>query len=97
MPIELDLNNPAFQDDLFELEKPELLALLKTLRKVRQLEWNDLYKDSGLNWEAIESRSGDDGERVYSIRITQKCRAVVQRSKSIMRFLELHPDHDSAY
>ena len=97
MPVLLDLNNPRFQDDLLGLPKVEAQALLKTLRKIRQLEWNGLYRDSGLNWEAIESRTGDDGERLYSIRITQQCRAVVQRSREHMRFLELHTDHDSAY
>lgn len=31
----LDLNNPAFQDNLFGLQKPERLAALDTLRKIR--------------------------------------------------------------
>jgi hypothetical protein len=97
MPVEIDLNDPDFQDSLFNLEKAELWALVKTLRKIAKLEWNDLYKDSGLKWEAIDSRVGERLERLYSIRITQKFRAVVQRRGEIMMFLELHPDHDSAY
>jgi hypothetical protein len=97
MPIQLDLNNPRFQTDFFKLEKHEAYAMMKTFRKLSQLEWDDIYRDSGLNWEAIQSRTGDDGERIFSIRITQKFRAVVQRDKNTMRFLELHPDHDSAY
>ena len=36
-PVRLDLNNPAFQDGLFQLQKPERLAALDTLRKIRQL------------------------------------------------------------
>ncbi len=97
MPIQIDLNNPRFQTDYFKLEKNEAFAMFKTFRKLAQLEWDDIYRDSGLHWEAIQSRTGDDGERIFSIRITQKFRAVVQREKNIMRFLELHPDHDSAY
>jgi hypothetical protein len=97
MPILLDLNNEKFQEDLLELEKAEALALLKTLRKLRQLEWNDIYKDQGLKWELANSLQGIDGENIYSIRITQKCRALVQRSEDTIIFLSLHPDHDSAY
>ncbi len=97
MPIQLDLNNPRFQSEFFKLEKNESFAMMRTFRKLAQLEWNEIYQDSGLNWEAIQSRTGDDGERIFSIRITQKFRAVVQRDKNMMRFLELHPDHDSAY
>ena len=97
MPVELDLNTTLFQQGMFALEKPEVVALMKTLRKISQLEWNQLYRDAGLNWEAIESGIGDDGERLFTVRVTQKCRATVQRRGSRIVFLELHPDHDSAY
>jgi hypothetical protein len=86
----LDLNGVKFQDRFFTLEKSELLAALKTFRKLRTLSWQQVYRDSGLNWEA----SGDD---MYSIRITQKCRALVRRVGDTVQFLSLHPDHDSAY
>jgi hypothetical protein len=33
----LDLNNPTFQANLFGLQKPERLAALNTLNKIRQL------------------------------------------------------------
>ena len=97
MPVELDLNTTLFQQGMFALEKPEVVALMKTLRKISQLEWNQLYRDAGLNWEAIESRMGDDDERLFTVRVTQKCRATVQRRGQRIVFLELHPDHDSAY
>jgi hypothetical protein len=96
MPILLDLNQEQFQKDLLELEKAEALAFLKTLRKIRQLEWNSLYQDNGLKWELAKSLQGLAGENVYSIRITQKCRALVQRNADTLIFLSLHPDHDSA-
>ena len=61
------------------------------------MEWKDIYRDQGLRWELIQSRTGPKGERLYSIRITQKVRAVVKRSGDFLEFLTLHADHDSAY
>jgi hypothetical protein len=53
--ILLDLNNPIFQQDLFVLPKAEALTVLKILKKVSQLTWEQLYKDQGLKWELIRS------------------------------------------
>lgn len=93
----IDLNSPQFQKDLFALEKNEQLALLKTLRKVHQLTWQQLYRDAGLNWEAILSKKTLSGERLYSFRFSQKYRAVAMRQADFLRVLTLHTDHDSAY
>ena len=49
--IRLDLNNPVFQGNLLDLQKPERHAALDTLKKTRQLTWLQLYRDSGLKWE----------------------------------------------
>lgn len=95
--IKIDLNNPEFQRDLFELEKTEQLALIKTLKKIRQLSWQQLYVDNGLNWEAILSKQTKTGERIYSFRFSQKYRATALRQDDFLRLLTLHPDHDSAY
>ncbi|MFZ9736394.1 MAG: hypothetical protein ACO3EZ_00110 [Prochlorotrichaceae cyanobacterium] len=95
--ILLDLNNSIFQQDLFVLPKTEALAVLKTFRKISQLTWEQLYKDQGLKWELIRSKQGKNGEKLYSLRITQKCRAIVLREDDYLRFLSLHSDHDSAY
>jgi len=92
-----DLNNPGFQEKWFALEREDALAVLTTLRKMRQLDWDQLYRDKGLRWEAILSRSGPAGKRLYSLRITQRMRAVAYRDGDFLRFLSLHPDHDSAY
>jgi hypothetical protein len=90
----LDLNDSDFQKDWFSLEKSDQLAVLKTLRKLLPLSWDQVYKDSGLKWElAREVQS----ERFYSIRITQKCRALVRHNNDFVVFVSLHPDHDSAY
>jgi hypothetical protein len=93
----LDLNNSVFQQEWFALEREDALAVLTILRKIRQLDWDQLYRDKGLRWEAILSRSGPAGKRLYSLRITQLMRAVAYREGDFVRFLSLHPDHDSAY
>jgi hypothetical protein len=49
--ILLDLNNPIFQRDLFDLPKNEALSALKTFQKISQLNWEQLYRDRGLKWE----------------------------------------------
>jgi hypothetical protein len=90
----LDLNDPDFLKDWFSLEKSDQLALLKTLRKLVGFTWDQVYKDAGLNWELAREAYG---ERFYSIRITQKCRALVRRNNDFVVFVSLHPDHDSAY
>ena len=95
--ISLDLNNPEFQRGWFALERDDAFAVLATLRKILRLDWNQLYSDRGLHWEAILSRSGPEGQRLYSLRVTRRVRAIAYRDGGFLRFLSLHPDHDSAY
>ena len=97
MPILLDLNSSAFQRKWFGLEKEERHAVLNSCARLRALEWEDLYRDKGFRWELIHSKKAPDGSKLYSIRITQKMRAVVRRSGDFLEMLTLHPDHDSAY
>lgn len=64
----------------------------------RFLRWPQVYRDQGLKWEPIHSRTGPDGQRPYSFRIGQGFRAVAYRADGgWLRLLSLHPDHDSAY
>ena len=94
----LDLNNPTFQENLFGLQKPERLAALDTLKKIRQLNWAQLYRDNGLKWEKIVSVRPPQGiDAIYSFRITQSRRATAYRDGPYMRLLSVAPDHDSAY
>lgn len=96
--ITLDLNNPAFQDTLFALQKQERLAVLDTLKKLRQLTWPQLYADKGLRWEKIASVKPPQGvPALYSLRITQACRATAFRDGNILHFLTIHTDHDATY
>jgi len=95
--IKIDLNNPDFQKDLFFLQKNEQLALIKTLRKISNLNWDELYRDQGLKWEAIISKTTKNNNRIYSFRFSQKYRVLALREDSYLRLLTLHTDHDSAY
>ena len=88
----LDMNFPAFQDELFDLDASEFKKVCKTLKKLKSLGWNELFKDAGLNWEQLKSTEGK-----YSIRLSQSYRAVVRREGSFLRFQSLHLDHDGAY
>lgn len=95
--IKIDMNNPAFQKDLFGLEKSEQLALISTLKKIQTLTWQQLYQDQGLKWEAVLSKQIKSNERVYTFRFSQKYRVTAFRQNEFLRLLSLHVDHDSAY
>ena len=94
--IRLDLNNPVFQEQLLTLQKPERHAALDTLNKIRQLTWNQLYRDPGLKWEKITSVRPPVGiDAVYSLRISRSRRATAHRDGDFMRLLTIAPDHDA--
>lgn len=90
--VRLDLNNPVFQRTLFPLSKHDQLAVLGTLRKLTDMTWNQVFRDSGLKWEFIHSRSGPAGEKIYSFRIGKGFRAMAYREGSWLRVLSLHPE-----
>ncbi len=94
--VALDLNAPLFLDVFLSLEKKLLAQAAAALRRIRRLTWRQVYQSQGLKWEAIGT-SERSNKGLYSIRVDQKMRAVVQRDGRFMRFLSLHPDHDSAY
>jgi len=95
--VQLDLNSPVFQKQLFSLPKKDQLSVLGTLRKLAKMTWQPIYRDRGLKWEVIYSRSGPNGARLYSFRIGKGFRGVAYREESWLRILSLHPDHDTAY
>jgi hypothetical protein len=95
--LQLDLNNPVFQEQLFGLAREDQRAVLNTLSKLSKMTWQQVYSDAGLKWEAIVSKTGPDGGRLYSFRIGKGFRAVAYRRGDWLRVLSLHSDHDSAY
>jgi hypothetical protein len=95
--IRLDLNGPEFQEVLFRLESAELKQVIASLRRLREFDWSMLYRHSGFHWEAIEHLKAPNGAKVYSLRLSQRIRALAFREGDFLRFLSLHPEHDSAY
>lgn len=96
--VRLDINNPVFQENLLTLQKSERHAALDTLNKLRQMTWNQVYRDNGVKWEKIVSIKPPTGiDAIYSLRITQARRATAYRDGEFIRFLTIAPDHDSAY
>lgn len=95
--VRLDLNQPDLQRQLFGLEKADQRRILNSFRKLLDLTWEQVYRDKGLRWEAILSRQGPNGERLYSLRLGRGFHAVALRDGDWLRLISLHPDHDSAY
>ena len=98
-----DLGFPRLQTELLELEAAELNQVEETVEKIEKMTWDQIYKTSsktqkrGLNWEIIENQVTRSGKKIASVRISKKFRARVCRDGQHMRFISLHPDHDSAY
>jgi hypothetical protein len=95
--IRLDLNSPEFQEVFFRLQGDELKQVVTSLRRLRELDWSTLYRHTGFRWEAIEHLRAPNAAKVYSLRLSQRVRAVGYRDGDFLRLLSLHPDHDSAY
>ena len=95
--IRLDLNDIEFQEDLFNLPKDLQVGVLNTLGKLSKMTWDQVYRDPGLNWEAVRIRKGPKGTRLYTFRLGRAFRAVAYREGPWLKILSLHLDHDSAY
>ncbi len=96
--VKLDLNCEVFQENFLSLGKTDAGRVLNTLKKLRQMTWNQVYRDQGLKWEKIDSVEPPEGiDAVYSLRITQARRATVYRKGDFIRFLTVEPDHDATY
>jgi hypothetical protein len=95
--IRLDLNSPEFQAVFFRLEPDDLKQVVAALRRLRELDWSALYRHTGFRWEALEHLKSGDGRKVYSLRLSQRIRAIALRDGNFLRLISLHPDHDSAY
>ncbi len=95
--MRIDLNFPDFQKDLFKLQKDEGYSLIKTLRTLSRMDFDQLRRSPGLNLERIRNMKTRKGDPLYSIRITRSFRAVISIEGDYLRFISLHPDHDSTY
>lgn len=101
--IECDFEYYLFQKQLELLTQQEYDELDRCIDKIESMTWQQMYQTSsrsqkrGLNWEPIQGQKTASGNIIASIRVTKKFRARVTRSGKYMKFISLHPDHDSAY
>ena len=95
--VRLDLNSPEFQDVFLRLEGPALKQVVGSLQRLRGLDWNAVYRHPGFKWEAIWHIRTPNGATAYSLRLSEKIRAIAYRDGDFLRIISLHPDHDSAY
>ena len=95
--MKIDLNFPPFQQDLFSLDKTQLTAFVKSVKKINKMDLRQVQQFSGLNLEKIKNLKTSNGKTLYSIRMSKSFRAVICIEDDFIRFISLHPDHDSAY
>lgn len=90
--VRLDLSSPEFQDVFFRLPVADLKQVGASLARLCELDWNTLYRHAGYQWEVIAHLKGPGGARVYSLRLSQKIRAIGYRDGDLLRLVSLHPD-----
>jgi hypothetical protein len=95
--MKIDLNFPPFQQDLFSLDKTQLTAFIKSVKKINKMDLRQVQQSSGLNPEKIKNLKTSNGKTLYSIRMSKSFRAVICIEDDFIRFISLHPDHESAY
>ena len=92
----LDLDNSVFQENLLILQKPERHSALEALNRLRQMTWNQVYRDGGLTWEKIIGVPPPPGiAALPSRRISQSRRATADGD--FRRFLAIASDHAATY
>lgn len=103
--VGVDVGFSVFKEDFKKLTGEQQSEFFDAITKIQGMTWQQIWDTSsktpgqkrGLNYEAIEGQYSPGGEQVHSIRVTKKFRARVIRQGRWMRFISLHPDHDSAY
>jgi len=95
--MKIDLNFPPFQQDLFSLDKTKLSIFVQSVKKINKMDLRQVQQSSGLNLEKIKNIKTPNGKTLYSIRMSKSFRAVICIEDEFIRFISLHPDHESAY
>ena len=95
--MKIDLNFPPFQQDIFSLDKTKLSIFVKSVKKINKMDLRQVQQSSGLNLEKIKNIKTPNGKTLYSIRMSKSFRAVICIEDDFIRFISLHPDHDTAY
>ena len=95
--MKIDLNFPPFQQDLFSLDKTKLSIFVQSVKKINKMDLRQVQQSSGLNLEKIKNIKTPNGKTLYSIRMSKSFRAVICIEDDFIRFISLHPVHESAY
>ena len=95
--MKIDLNFQPFQQDLFSLDKTKLSIFVQSVKKINKMDLRQVQQSSGLNLEKIKNIKTPNGKTLYSIRMSKSFRAVICIEDDFIRFISLHPDHDTAY
>jgi hypothetical protein len=90
-------NSPEFLEVFFRLQLSELKQVVGALRRVSELGWNMVYRRTGFTWEAIRHIRTVNRVTAYSLRLSQKIRAIAFRDRDFLWIISPHPGHDSAY
>ena len=94
--VKLDLDGPEFQEVFFRLKLSEVKQVVGSLRRLRHLDWNTVYRHAGFKGEAIRHIRTPNGATAYPLTLSEKIRAIAYRDGSVLRIVSLQPDHDSA-
>ena len=95
--MKIDLNFRPFQQDLFSLDKTKLSIFVQSVKKINKMDLRQVQQSSGLNLEKIKNIKTPNGKTLYSIRMSKSFRAVICIEDDFIRFISLHPGHDTAY
>ena len=74
-----------------------IVAFVRTAKKIVKMDLAQMQQSSGFNLDKIRHMKSPADTTLYSIRVNRSFRAVVTIDGKYMRFISLHPDHDSAY
>ena len=99
-PVLLDLSNVKRQ--LAKIKDEHLDDVVEAIegfkRKIEQRTWRQIGSNTGFRFKYLKPKITTKlGDRIASVRLSQKFRARVFRRGQYMVILSIHPDHDSAY
>ncbi len=64
-------------------------GVVASLGRLRELDGNTLYRHTAFQWELIEHLKGLEAAKVYSLRLSQRIRAIAFRDGDFLRLISL--------
>lgn len=99
-PVLLDLSNVKRQLEKIKDEHLDdvVEAIANFKEKIEKRTWNQIGSNTSFRFKYLKPKTTTKlGDRIASVRLTQKFRARAFRRGQYMVILSIHPDHDSAY